>query len=202
MLVFIDESGDAGFKIGSSEYLIISLVIFDDYNEADRTRNIIKMAMKKTGQKPEFKFSRCNYANRDAFFQAIGSCKFRIRYVCLAKGLIRSEFLRSNPTKFYNYALKSLITHAGFVKAKIRIDGNGKKELNKAFKAYLRTFSNSGAIDTLKFVDSNKEELIQLADMIASALARPFNSSHKKDASKWKSMIINKIDKGGEWIFR
>lgn len=202
MLVFIDESGDAGFKIGSSECLVISLVIFDDYSEADKTRDIIKTALQKTRQKPEFKFSRCSNENRDIFFQAVHGCKFRIRYICLRKKIMRSEYLRGNPTNFYNYALKMLIQHASLANAKVRIDGNGKKELNKALKTYLRLHSRPETIRTLRFVDSRREELIQLADMVASALARPHNAPGKSDASRWEQTIRSKIDKGGEWIFK
>ncbi len=38
MLVFIDDSGDAGFKLGkgSSEFFVISAVIFDDNLEAEK----------------------------------------------------------------------------------------------------------------------------------------------------------------------
>jgi hypothetical protein len=197
MLVFIDESGDAGFKIGSSEFLLISLVIFDDYTEADKTRQIIKDVAKLTGQKPEFKFSRCNNANKDAFFQAIRPCRFRIRYVCIEKRTIRREVLRDNPMQFYNYTLKTLIADSNLTKAKICIDGNGRKVLNIALRSFLRKYSEPNAIDKLKFADSKTNELIQLADMIASVLARPYNSPTKKEVANWTQAIKGKIDKKG-----
>ncbi len=203
MLVFIDESGDAGFKIGSSEHLVIAMVIFEGYEEADKTRKIIKETMVRIKQKPEFKFSKCSQTNRMHFFTAINNCCFSVRYICLGKKIIWSDHLRKNPIQFYNYALKSLISHTKLKNAKIRIDGNGKKELSKALITYLRGYSEIGAIDKLKMVDSCKEELIQLADMVAGALARPYNSPDKKDANTWKSMIEAKIDKDkGEWIFK
>ncbi len=39
MLVFIDDSGDPGFKLdkGSSKFFVISLVIFNDNLEAEKT---------------------------------------------------------------------------------------------------------------------------------------------------------------------
>ena len=202
MLVFIDESGDAGFKITSSKCLLISLIIFDDYAEADKTREVIRQVMQATRQKPEFKFSRSNNTNRDAFFVAMQPCKFRVRFICLSKEGIHSDHLRNNPARFYNYALKSLIQYAGLKNAKVRIDGNGKKELNTALKKYITQHSSDGAVHSLKFMDSCKQELIQLADMVVGALARPYNSSDKKDTDRWAKAIKNKIDKGGEWIFR
>lgn len=44
MLIFIDDSGDPGFKLhkGSSNIFIIALVIFDDDLEAEKTSLSIK----------------------------------------------------------------------------------------------------------------------------------------------------------------
>ncbi|MFA6518596.1 MAG: DUF3800 domain-containing protein [Candidatus Shapirobacteria bacterium] len=48
MLIFIDESGDAGFRIqkGSSAHFVISLVIFDDELDAEETALKIKRLKK------------------------------------------------------------------------------------------------------------------------------------------------------------
>lgn len=44
MLVFLDDSGDPGFKVekGSSPVFIISLVIFEDALEAEKTAIAVK----------------------------------------------------------------------------------------------------------------------------------------------------------------
>lgn len=44
MLVFIDDSGDPGFKLdkGSSHFFVISAVLFDDNLEAEKTAVAIK----------------------------------------------------------------------------------------------------------------------------------------------------------------
>ncbi len=120
MLVFVDESGDSGFKIASSKYFIIALVIFDDYEEADEARLIIKAVMKRVRQKPEFKFSKCKDDRKDEFFKAVRKCNFRIRYICFDKKKIYDDQLRRNSTKFYNYALKTVISNSGLDKAKIQ----------------------------------------------------------------------------------
>ena len=38
MLVFVDESGDAGMKLGagSSDYFVVTAVLFEDHDEAAR----------------------------------------------------------------------------------------------------------------------------------------------------------------------
>lgn len=44
MLVFIDESGDTGFKVskGSTQNFVVACVIFDDNLEAEKTSVAIK----------------------------------------------------------------------------------------------------------------------------------------------------------------
>ena len=77
MIVFIDESGDAGFKIGkgSSTFFVISLIIFDDELEAEETALRIKKLRKqlKKTDKFEFKFNKCNRIYREKFLQEIKS---------------------------------------------------------------------------------------------------------------------------------
>jgi hypothetical protein len=62
MLVFIDDSGDSGFKLdkGSSAFFVIALVIFDDELEAEKTAIAIKGLKRDLGfpDNLEFKFFR------------------------------------------------------------------------------------------------------------------------------------------------
>jgi hypothetical protein len=67
-LVFIDDSGDPGFKLGkgSSDFFIISAVIFDDTLEAEKTALAIKTLRRELGfsDKVEFKFNKSNKNDR------------------------------------------------------------------------------------------------------------------------------------------
>ncbi|MEI7669067.1 MAG: DUF3800 domain-containing protein [Pseudomonadota bacterium] len=193
MLVFIDESGDAGFKIGSSPCLIMALVIFDDYEEADITRTKIIELMKKTGVKPEYKFSSCSGKNKTLFFEEISQCKFKVSAIVMQKSLLKSDFLRKIPDNFYNYTLKNLIDHNGLNNARIRIDGKGNKIFVNAVKSYLRSQTQKGTIHSLNFLDSKREPLIQLSDMVVGAIARPYNRKEDENARKWQEIIKNRI---------
>lgn len=61
MFVFIDDSGDPGFKTqqGSSAVFVISLVLFDDPLEAEKTSLAIKQLRRtlKVSDLYEFKFT-------------------------------------------------------------------------------------------------------------------------------------------------
>ena len=62
MLVFIDDSGDPGFKFerGSSRYFIVLILIFNDELEAEKTAVAIKELRRNLGfpDDAEFKFSK------------------------------------------------------------------------------------------------------------------------------------------------
>lgn len=61
MIVFIDDSGDAGFKFdkGSSRYFIIACILFKDELEAEKTALAIKEYRRKCrfSDEMEFKFN-------------------------------------------------------------------------------------------------------------------------------------------------
>lgn len=71
MLVFLDDSGDPGFKVkkGSSPCFVIALVIFDDHLEAETCALEIKKLRRELGLSDhfEFKFSKCCDRFRKAF---------------------------------------------------------------------------------------------------------------------------------------
>lgn len=60
MLVFIDDSGDPGFKLekGSTSHFVIAMVIFDDTLEAEKTALAIKELRRELqfSDNSEFKF--------------------------------------------------------------------------------------------------------------------------------------------------
>ena len=104
MLVFIDESGDPGFKIlrGSSPHFVIALVVFDEDLHAEEAALKIKKLRKSLG-KPysfEFKFNKCNRKLRTAFLSEIRSTTYRIRAIVFNKETMYSPHLRNNKEDF------------------------------------------------------------------------------------------------------
>ncbi|KZY34779.1 hypothetical protein A3731_18465 [Roseovarius sp. HI0049] len=83
MYVFIDESGDPGFKIerGSSPIFVTSMVIFDTAEDASEATKEIAALRARLRVKPEFKFNKSHAAVRDAFFEGVSGLTFRTRYV-------------------------------------------------------------------------------------------------------------------------
>lgn len=75
----------------------------------------------------------------------------------------------------------------------MKIDGRGDKEFRNAVSGYLRQQGNGKKIEKCRFVDSQKDNLIQLADMVVGAIARHKNDN-RKDASRWFEMLNKKIE--------
>ncbi|MBU0455447.1 MAG: DUF3800 domain-containing protein [Gammaproteobacteria bacterium] len=206
MLIFLDESGDPGFKVGkgSSNVFVIALVIFDDHLEAEETALKIKRLRRELGKDDgfEFKFNKCSRAIRCHFLSTIAECRFRIRALVIRKEKIYGKELRRNKESFYAYAVKMVLKHNNDTirDAKLKMDGHGERKFRREFLAYLRRELNSPSrkiVSHLRFVDSRGNVLIQLADMIAGAIHRSF--SNKVDANIYREIIKKREE--DVWIF-
>ena len=80
MRAYIDESGDAGLKVGqgSSPFFIIAIVVFEDKEEEAAIEQRIKLLRHEIGVKPhfEFKFNKCRSDFRKAFLRAVSPYNF------------------------------------------------------------------------------------------------------------------------------
>lgn len=186
MIIFIDESGDAGFKTskGSSKSFVIALIIFNDELYAEETALVLNRYRQSIGktEKYEFKFNKCNQELRLGFLRSVRKCHFRIRAIVMKKDAIYSLNLRNNKDAFYNYCLRQVLEHNNqtIINAKVRLDGRGDKGFKRNLTRYLRQSLNSHTkkvMTNLKFRDSKNDIPIQLADMIAGSLRRHYDQS-------------------------
>lgn len=195
MLVFIDESGDPGFKLhrGSSPIFAAAMVIFEDGNAAQATEATIQDAMAALGVRPEFKFNKSRAEIRDAFFQAVRDSPFMVRAIVVRKDVIRSTHLRSDKERFYSYFVRQMMTHDGGTldDAKVIIDGSGDRRFRNELKAYLRRQLGNKLRD-VKVAKSHSEPLVQLADMCVGAIARSYRTD-RKDSARWRHMLGPRI---------
>ncbi len=207
MIIFIDESGDSGFKTekGSSEAFVISLIIFDEELEAEKTAVQIK-EFKKSINKTlnyEIKFNKLKRSDKVKFFEDIKGFKFRVRSIVVIKEKIYSNKLRTDTKTYYNFFLKQVLEHNNntITDAKLRLDGFGERKFKRAMTSYLRQNLNGKTkkiMNNLKFVDSKESVLIQLADMVAGSIHRSYQSE-KNDSKIYKDIIKERIE--DEWIY-
>lgn len=206
MIVFIDDSGDAGFQIekGSSRFFVISCVIFDDDLEAEKVSVALKQLKRDLkSKKIEFKFNKCDKKERKEFLKTVNKFEFKIRALVIDKKKIKSEYLKKSKESFYGYAIKSVLKNNKdtILDAKVRIDGSGGRQFRKTFQAYLRRELNlyKPVMKNCKLIDSKENILIQMADMIAGTIRRYYDPE-KTDKTDYRSLIKKKID--DEWLFQ
>lgn len=204
MLVLIDESGCPGFKLtkGSTSHFVLAMVIFRDFSEAEKVSKIIETLRHEFRINPEFKFSKTRADIKDKFFASVCGFDFLVRALVVEKQAIYKPKLRSDTDTFYNYFVKMLMQHDNniLLNASVKIDGSGDKEFKHALTSYLRKQVGENKIKKFKFVDSKSDNLIQLADMVAGAIARSYNEN-RKDGNRWLDMLKKKGRIDNIWDF-
>jgi hypothetical protein len=208
MLVFIDDSGDPGFKFesGSTAFFVIACIIFSDDFEAEKVGVSIKELKRalKFPDEVEFKFNKSSRKTRERFLKSINGFDFKIRCLVIDKRIVKSDKLRNDKNSFYSYAIKLLLENSGgsILNAKIRIDGSGDRIFRKRFLTYLRKQLNTKQniiMKNCKLVDSKSNVLIQMVDMIAGSIKRSHDRL-KTDFLIYKSIFKKHIE--DEWKFR
>lgn len=121
---------------------------------------------------------------------------FMVRALVVEKARIYSDNLRENKARFYNYFVQMLLKHDNDLLqgARVKIDGSGDREFKRELERYLRQQCQAGKIASVKFAESHRDNLIQLADMAAGAIARSYREDDRKDADRWRRMLAAKID--------
>jgi hypothetical protein len=198
MLVLIDESGCPGFKLGrgSTLHFVVAMVRFEDYDEAEAASAAVGHLRERLNVKPEFKFSKCRDDHKDAFFACVDPYRFRVRALVVNKHTIYSANLRSNVDSFYNFFVRNMLRHDNgtLAGAKIKIDGSGDREFKRVLETYLRRGAGPGKIKSVRFVDSRSDNLVQLADMCAGAIARSYKEGTRDECWRWRDLLRRKLE--------
>lgn len=206
MLVFIDDSGDPGFKTekGSSKIFVIAMVIFKDNLEAEKTSLSIKELRRKLKMSDlsEFKFNKSSKKFRQIFLETVKKYDFKIRAIVVNKKNIYSQRLKTHKENFYNYIIMQVIKNSKSIKkAKLKFDKRGEIEIRNQLRVYLSREldnKNNNIFDDLKFVDSRQNTLIQLADMVAGSI---FSFYTGKDKSYLEEFIkFKRVE--DIWVFK
>lgn len=181
MLVFVDESGDAGMKLGqgSSPYFVVTAVMFDDHDAAQACDDAIGALREELGWplRREFHFSHQNEVTRKRFLALAAKHDFFYMSFGLNKSQVNGEgfSVKESLTKFESrLTFENAKPH--LEDAIVVFDGSGAKEFRQQFASYLkRRINPTGGIRHIKKVkiqDSQTNNLIQLADMVCGAVAR------------------------------
>jgi hypothetical protein len=196
MYVFVDDSGDPGFKFGkgSSNFLVYSACTFLTAEEVSQISSDIQATKTTLGlnHKVELKFTKSKPALRNNFLAHIGGMDLASTSIVLDKRKIR-------PTSAINLQimmLSELLYGSGLnlASAKVFLDGQGSRGLIHAIQRSLKNLEVGPvrSIREVKFADSAKNDLIQLADMIAGSIHRSFEKENSKHEDYLTRLLASK----------
>jgi hypothetical protein len=197
MLVFIDESGDAGLKIdeGSSSHFVVTLVVFEDKAEAFKVdEHFIELRKQlKLHKEFEFHFTKLSDKLRKHFLNEVSQFEFKYFSFIIHKKIF-DENLIKHGREFYKFAFKEacLLAKDFLADSTLIIDGQSSREFRQEFEKHLKSNLNTDnhwRIKKMKMQDSHKNNLLQLADMVCGAVASAFRDDKYKSDIYWK--IIN-----------
>lgn len=180
MLIFADESWDAwfDFKKHSSLLFTIWIVLFEEHEEAIQCDEAINELRKelKLPENYEFHYTKDSDRIKEAFIKKVAPFNFFYYWLVINKTLLDANNFNMNEP-FYKYVcaltfenIKQIIHEATVV-----IDWSYWKKFENKFQKYLKDRINAWSsyrIKKVKMQDSKKNNLLQLADYIASWIQR------------------------------
>lgn len=197
MLVFIDESGDTGLEItrGASRCFVISLVVFEDEEDALACDQRIQLLKKELGYKPDFEFHFYDNSDRvrKKFLEAVSPYNFFYFGIVIDKDqkkLYGPGFKIKE--SFYKYVCGLVFENAKpYLKmAKVKIDKSGRAVFRTELSKYLKNKMNTEEgmlIKSVKMEHSHTNNLLQLADYVSGVINRTILK--KKNASEYYKFI-------------
>ena len=206
MLVFLDESGDPGMNVerGASELFVVALVTFKGPAEAQRCDDAIAEHRRSIGVPSgfEFHFSQNSRRQREALLSAISDCDFQTHVFALNKKA--AGRLGFTTKAACNWTTKRTFENARefLSDARVVIDGSGDRQFRRQLTAYLRQEVNRPSevrvIRDVRIQPSHQNNLLQLADYVASISAQALNA--KADGERLRRTYLrNREGSFGLW---
>jgi hypothetical protein len=201
MLVFVDESGDTGLKVGqgSSDLFTIVLVVFEDSEEAQAADDRITLLRRELRKPDNFEFHFVENGDnvREAFLRAVAPYHFFYFGFVVDKTRLYLPAFPSNAA-FYKYLCGLVFESARpyLNEAIVAIDRSGGQGFRRELAAYLKRQVNDPNLPTkhikkVDLPDSKSNNLLQLADMICGAVARHYRED-KSEPGRFRKIIAHR----------
>jgi hypothetical protein len=194
--IFIDDSGDPGLKQSSTSHFIIAAVLLLDEGEKQLLNDAITLFRRNLGwnEMDEFKFNRTNKKTILKLIDSIKHFDFSAYAMVLNKSKIDPGNMPQDKASLYYYVIKELLLKLELTDPVITIDGRAGKQYAKEIRSYLRRSLRKNGVERSRIylVDSRKNSLIQLVDIIAGSVARSYRKD-KTDAEVYLKLLSDKI---------
>jgi len=194
--VILDDSGDPGVEGSSTSQFIIAAVIIVGEDNKDKLTAAVDRYRQKLGWREthEFKFNTTKKDIIEELINRIKDCEFSAYAMVLDKKKIPVTLDIIDSNSLYYYVMKELLLKLDLKAPYITIDGIGGKRYMQEVKTYLRKNLKASGIEKceIRFADSKKDSLVQVADVIAGSVARSYRGDRAK-ADKFIKLLKNKI---------
>ena len=191
-LVFIDDSGDPGFKGASSSHFVVACAIFMDDLVAEEVALTMRKYRRAIGwdDEREFKFTKMKKEYVKDLLRLVSKFDFQISAVIVDKSKIKMVKSKN----FYNSIIQELLDRTPIKNASVRLDGHGGTNYIRTATTYFRKTTNAKErkIIDVRYVDSRENILIQLADLIAGSIFRS-TQVNKSDHADYLKIIKKRI---------
>lgn len=196
-LIFVDDSGDPGLTGSPSEYLVMAAVAFNDAKNAELVSREISECRKTLGwaENCEFKFRKTNKKIVARILDLASRYDFAIYATYIKKETYKNIPPIVNTNKMSQWLIGELLQSIPMDVAKIEIDGKPTDRQTERIQiTRLRKIVDPKHSKHLniKYEDSAKDNLIQLADLVAGSINRYLNTD-KTDYKKYIGIVEPKI---------
>jgi len=200
LYIYLDESGDLGFKEKSSKHFVITLLIvenkkpIENYIKRIRQRKLKKLYRKHS----EIKFTKSDELIRKKILKSLARKDIEISSLILKKEQVYG-YLRDHRNEIYTYLsgiiIDKIIRRPRDRKIKIIVDKSLPKIKRKEFNEYVKNKIQSSLVHKIdieiKHEDSNKEKCLQAVDFISGAIY----NKYELDNENYYEIIKKKISK-------
>ncbi len=198
--IFLDESGELGFKSTSSKYFIITLLSCDEGEIYDLRRIMkkvrSKIIKKKLKRYPELKGNNSTDNIRKDVLKRFVRTHSEIYVIILKKSKVY-EYLKTKKNKLYNYISNLILNECSLEGNHISLvvdKSKTNRSLREDFDGYVRKSLNQKNQDCkliIKHENSQKEGCLQVLDFVSWSIFRnyEYNDSRFMDIVKDKITI-------------
>lgn len=196
--VYLDESGDTGFKFnqGSSQYFVVTILLIEDplplSHAIDDLRKVLHF-----DERHEFKFTNSKDSIRRDFLRILVRHEVLVRALVINKPQVTQPHMRNTET-FYNYLVKMLLKrdNGRLDNTTLILDERQKSRKSKqGVTTYLRRQLNEGGeevrkLGKVRYHESHRDNLLQAVDMASGAI----NWNYARNEPSYLRILRVKID--------
>jgi hypothetical protein len=199
-LVFIDDSGDPGFRIdyGSTRYFVIAAVIFSEIASLEKMEQVIRnyKILRNIPDSTELKFQKTNKKFVKELLTRVSDANFEIQATVVNKINFSKQPIDLGKVNLYNFTVSKVLKDTNPQNAYVYLDGHANKKNQIDAISYFRGQLKTAGIyvKKIKFVNSKNSIPMQFADLVAGSIFRSTDKS-KTDSEMYVNLLDRHLSK-------